>query len=138
MAFNLGGALADISWLEAGDVPIVSFHCYKDEYAPIDTGDVIVPTTGDFVVEVMGSRTVAHYSNAYGNNDVFVNADFTDNFTNEDIDLFIDSYQKNLLDDVVLNSKIPIWVEYLKTKKASYDALIEGFLPVGLFFTTFL
>lgn len=82
MAFNLGGALADISWLEAGDVPIVSFHCYKDEYAPIDTGDVIVPTTGDFVVEVMGSRTVAHYSNAYGNNDVFVNADFTDNFTN--------------------------------------------------------
>ena len=82
MAFNLGGALADISWLEAGDVPIVSFHCYKDEYAPIDTGDVIVPTTGDFVVEVMGSRTIAHYSNAYGNNDVFVQAGFTDDFTN--------------------------------------------------------
>ena len=82
MAFNLGGALADISWLEDGDVPIVSFHCYKDEYAPIDTGDVIVPTTGDFVVEVMGSRTIAHYSNAYGNNDVFVQAGFTDDFTN--------------------------------------------------------
>ena len=30
MAFNLGGALADISWLEAGDVPIVSFHCEND------------------------------------------------------------------------------------------------------------
>ena len=42
-------------------------------------GDVIVPTTGDFVVEVMGSRTVAHYANAYGNNDVF--AGLTDDFT---------------------------------------------------------
>ena len=81
MAFNLGGALADISWLEAGDVPIVSFHCENDQYAPIDTGDVIVPTTGDFVVEVMGSRTVQHYSNQYGNNDVFVNAGFTDAYT---------------------------------------------------------
>ena len=82
VAFNLGGALADISWLEAGDVPIVSFHCEKDQYAPIDTGDVIVPTTGDFVVEVMGSRTIAHYSNTYGNNDVFVQAGFSDGFTN--------------------------------------------------------
>ena len=68
MAFNLGGALADISWLEAGDVPIVSFHCEKDPYAPIDTGDVIVPTTGDFVVEVMGSRTVQEMQNMYNNN----------------------------------------------------------------------
>jgi len=81
LAFNLGGAIADISWLEAGDVPIVSFHCEKDPYGPIDTGDVIVPTTGDFVVEVMGSRTVQHYANSYGNNDVFVQAGFTDIFT---------------------------------------------------------
>ena len=81
MAFNLGGALADISWLEAGDMPIVSFHCENDPYAPLDTGDVIVPTTGDFVVEVMGSRTVQDYSNQYGNNDVFVNAGFTDVYT---------------------------------------------------------
>ncbi|MBT3571462.1 MAG: hypothetical protein HN498_03770 [Flavobacteriales bacterium] len=81
MAFNLGGALADISWLEVGDVPIVSFHCENDPYGPIDTGDVIVPTTGDFVVEVMGSRTVQHYSNQYLNNDVFVQAGFTDVYT---------------------------------------------------------
>ena len=68
MVFNLGGALADISWLEAGDVPMVSFHCEKDPYAPIDTGDVIVPTTGDFVVEVMGSRTVQITQSMYNNN----------------------------------------------------------------------
>ena len=68
MVFNLGGALADISWLEAGDVPMVSFHCEKDPYGPIDTGDVIVPTTGDFVVEVMGSRTVQITQSMYNNN----------------------------------------------------------------------
>ena len=83
LAFNMGGALADISWLETGDIPIVSFHCEKDQYAPIDTGDVIVPTTGELVVEVMGSRTVQHYSNLYGNNDVFLNAGFTDAITNQ-------------------------------------------------------
>ena len=68
MVFNLGGAIADISWLQSGDVPMVSFHCEKDPYAPLDTGDVIVPTTGDFVVEVMGSRTVQVMQNMYGNN----------------------------------------------------------------------
>ena len=76
MAFNIGGAIADISWLEDGEVPIVSFHCANDPYAPIDTGTVIVPTTNEIVVEVMGSRTVQHYSNMYGNNDAFINAGF--------------------------------------------------------------
>ena len=89
LAFNIGGALADISWLEAGDIPIVSFHCEKDQYAPIDTGDVIVPTTGELVVEVMGSRTVQHYSNLYGNNDVFLNAGFSDAITNQLIQTMI-------------------------------------------------
>jgi hypothetical protein len=40
-----------------------------------------------------------------------------EDFTNEDIDLFISSYERNLLDNVILNSKIPIWVEFLKAKK---------------------
>ena len=31
----------------------------------------------------MGSRTVQHYSNQYGNNDVFINAGFTDAITNQ-------------------------------------------------------
>lgn len=81
MAFNLGGCLADISWLSAGDVPAVSFHCAMDPYGPIDTGDVIVPTTGDFVVEVMGSRTVQYYQNQYLNNDAFASAGISDVWT---------------------------------------------------------
>ena len=81
MVFNLGGALADISWLQAGDVPMVSFHCEKDPYAPLDTGDVIVPTTGDFVVEVMGSRTVQQNIHTYGNNMSFAMAGISDVYT---------------------------------------------------------
>lgn len=40
-----------------------------------------------------------------------------DNFTIEDIDLFINSYSTHLLESSLLNAKIPVWVEYLKAKK---------------------
>ena len=81
MVFNLGGALADISWLEAGEVPMVSFHCENDPNAPIDTGDVVEPVNDDFVIEVMGSRTAQFYANQYLNNDAFAIAGITDAFT---------------------------------------------------------
>jgi len=42
--FNMGGALGDTSWMEAGDPPMVAFHVVSDPYAPYDIGDVIVPT----------------------------------------------------------------------------------------------
>ncbi len=68
---NIGGALGDSSWLEAGDVPMVSFHCKTDPFAPYGNGAVIVPTTQEFVVDVSGSRTVQNLANQYQNNDVF-------------------------------------------------------------------
>jgi hypothetical protein len=82
LAFNIGGCLADSSWLEQGDVPIVSFHCTNDPYGPYANGDVIVPTTGDFVVEVQGSYIVQKHQAMYGNNAVFSNAGLSDAFTN--------------------------------------------------------
>jgi hypothetical protein len=39
------------------------------------------------------------------------------NFSDEDINIFLKSYEQNLLDGIAPNSKIPVWVEYLKTKK---------------------
>ena len=81
MAFNIGGCLADSSWLEAGDVPMVSFHCAKDENGPYANGDVIVPSTGDFVVEAQGSYIVQKHQDMYGNNAVFSGAGFTDPIT---------------------------------------------------------
>ena len=55
MVFNAGGALPDISWLEAGEVPIASMQNIDDPDAPYAEGNVIVPTTGEFVI-------VAHLS----------------------------------------------------------------------------
>jgi len=80
-AFNIGGCLADSTWLEQGDVPMVSFHCAKDPNGPYANGDVIVPTTGDFVVEAQGSYIVQKHQDMYGNNAVFTNAGFSDSFT---------------------------------------------------------
>jgi len=42
-------------------------------------------------------------------------------FNDIDIDIFIGSYNQHILENPLLNSKIPIWVEYLKTKKYYRD-----------------
>jgi len=84
MAFNLGGTLADLSWLDYTGIPLVSFHCENDPFASIDSGQVIVPTTGDLVISnVVGSRTAAHYNTLWGNNVGFNQAGFTDTLTHK-------------------------------------------------------
>jgi acetyl esterase/lipase len=82
MAFNLGGTLADLSWLDYTGIPLVSFHCENDPFASIDSGVIIVPTTGDIVIpSVVGSRTAAHYNTLWGNNAGFNQAGLTDTLT---------------------------------------------------------
>lgn len=83
MAFNVGGAIGDTSWIDSLEVPIVGLHCYKDPNAPYKTGAVIVPTTGDFVVEASGSYDVLAYVNSdtINNNLIFKNSLYTDPFT---------------------------------------------------------
>ncbi|MEZ4827206.1 MAG: T9SS type A sorting domain-containing protein [Bacteroidia bacterium] len=81
-AFNLGGALGDSSWVDPGDIPVVGFHTPQDPNAPYDIGVVIVPTTGNTVIdEAAGSYAVARLQNEYGNNQLFINAALSDPFT---------------------------------------------------------
>jgi hypothetical protein len=47
------------------------------------------------------------------------------NFNDDDISIFINSYQQHVLENPLLNSKIPIWVEFLKTKKYYRDNGID-------------
>jgi acetyl esterase/lipase len=68
---NMGGALADTTWLEPGDAPMVAFHTVFDPFAPFTYGIVIVPTTGGPVVDVPGSNYFMPIVNQYGNNDSF-------------------------------------------------------------------
>ncbi len=74
MVFNVGGAVGDSTWIEAGEVPVVAFQCTKDPNAPYKTGAVIVPTTGQFVVVASGSYDVERIVNkpAINNNAVFI------------------------------------------------------------------
>ena len=80
MVINMGGALGDGAWLEQGDVPMLSIHSKYDFFAPYDTGMVYVPIGQQFfpVVSVTGSYGAIKAANAYGNNDVFLNANYTD------------------------------------------------------------
>jgi len=83
MTINLGGALGDISWIEAGDAPMVSFHAIRDDFAPFDDGTVIVPTTQENVVDVSGSNVFIQAANELGNNSLFNMIPDGDPFTDQ-------------------------------------------------------
>jgi hypothetical protein len=91
MAINLGGAMGDSTWIGAGDVPMLAFHVPGDPFAPYQEGTVIVPTTGDPVVDVSGSYTVIRKATELGNNGSFNSFNFTDPFTAR-ADLINDGY----------------------------------------------
>ncbi|MCX6290196.1 MAG: T9SS type A sorting domain-containing protein [Bacteroidetes bacterium] len=80
-AFNMGGALGDSSWLVSGNVPMVCFHVVNDPFAPYADGPVIVPVTGDFVVDVSGSYTIVRRADSLQNNMPFQTNAWTDPFT---------------------------------------------------------
>jgi len=81
LSVNMGGALADKSWLEAGDAAMVSFHCVRDPFAPFDSGMVVVPTTNEDVVPVDGANVFIQKANDLGNNDAFSDIPDGDAFT---------------------------------------------------------
>lgn len=79
---NLGGALGDPSWLEAGQIPLIGVHAVRDPNAPYNIGDVIVPTTGNIVIPfASGSGENVFNANQYGNNAVFANKLYNDPIT---------------------------------------------------------
>lgn len=83
MAVNMGGAMGDISWMDNiwPKVPVAGVHCSEDPFAPIDSGNVIVPVTGQVVVFVHGTRTVVNTAVTQGLNDIWVNHTFTDPYS---------------------------------------------------------
>jgi hypothetical protein len=68
---NMGGALGDSSWLDASDIPMISFHSPTDPFAPYAIGTVIVPGFNLPVVEVSGSGHVQEMIAALGLNAAF-------------------------------------------------------------------
>ncbi len=81
LVLNFGGAIADTSWMEEGDIPVVTLHGVADVTTPYETAVVIVLGTGDPIVEVSGSHDIARYANTLGLNQEFIDAGFDDPYT---------------------------------------------------------
>ena len=94
MAANIGGALADISWLNEGEPPMVAMHCIRDPFAPFDNGTVVVPTTNEDVVEVQGGNIFIQEAINNGNNALFATIpDGNDPFTDRARELYGQTYE---------------------------------------------
>lgn len=81
MNVNMGGALGDISWLDDGDGPFVSFQAPTDPFAPYTEGILIVPQVNLPVVEVQGAYLVQQLCDLQGNNAIFADAELDDVFS---------------------------------------------------------
>lgn len=81
MAFNLGGSVADSSWIESGGIPTVSMSSSSDPFSPFDYGPMIYPTNGGYIINCSGAEGVQRRQEFYGNNSSFSNAIFTDPYT---------------------------------------------------------
>jgi len=73
LAVNMGGALGDSTWMDPGDIPLISFHVPTDAFAPCETDILNVPTLmgPQPVVEVSGSCDMQQYAEDFGLNDIF-------------------------------------------------------------------
>ncbi len=73
LCVNMGGALGDSTWMNKGEVPLISYHVPSDGFAPYKTDVLNVPTaTGPQpVVEVSGSFDLGRKADRFGNNDIF-------------------------------------------------------------------
>jgi hypothetical protein len=78
---TLGGALADTTWLEAGDAPTVSMQCVRDPFAPFGYGIVTVPSSLQTVVEVDGANNTIMRAQRLGNNAIFATVPSSDPYT---------------------------------------------------------
>ncbi len=81
LVLNFGGAIGDTTWMEQGDIPVVTFHGVADVTTPFETAVVIVLGTGQPIVEVSGAHDIARYANTLGLNQVFIDAGFDDPYT---------------------------------------------------------
>lgn len=104
MGVNLGGALADESWLEAGDVPMIAINCVRDDFAPFTEGTVIVPTTQEEVVDVHGPNFFIKKANDLGNNAVFAGIPDGDPYTDRARSLYGTSWSVSNGGTEVINS----------------------------------
>ncbi|HHS95526.1 MAG TPA: T9SS type A sorting domain-containing protein, partial [Phaeodactylibacter sp.] len=81
LTVNIGGAIGDISWLNDQTIPIISVQSYADMFAPYDDAILIVPTTGDPIVQVQGLKKIGESQEASGMNQAWKDHNINDAVT---------------------------------------------------------
>lgn len=81
LAVNMGGACGDTSWVDPGQVPIISYQVPTDPFAPYKAGLVIVPGFNLPVVEVFGAYVVQEFQNRYNNNAAFAGKTYAGDYS---------------------------------------------------------
>ena len=81
LVYSFGGALGTKNWTDENSVPMIAAHVPTDPFAPYVRGNVIVPTTGEFVITVDGPGVAVADANAKGVNDVLLNKVFNDPYS---------------------------------------------------------
>jgi hypothetical protein len=81
MAVVAGGYVIDSSWIEPGQTPVVSFHCVFDPIVPYEDGTLMVESTNELVLDIVGSSVFMRLFNDIGNNDAFITQSFNDSYT---------------------------------------------------------
>ncbi|MFT5764597.1 MAG: hypothetical protein ACI8X3_002028, partial [Saprospiraceae bacterium] len=81
LTIQVGGALGDISWLDDQTVPIISVQSIADQFAPYDDAILIVPTTGDPIVQVQGLKQIGAHQEGSGMNQAWKDLNFNDAVT---------------------------------------------------------
>jgi len=80
-ALAYGGALASSEWIDENSVPTAGIATPNDPNAPFYTDILIVPTTGEGVVEVEGAGDAIPSFNATGTNDVLNSITYNDAYS---------------------------------------------------------
>ena len=86
LGINVGGALGDISWLADNSTPTISIQSPFDQFAPYNDAVLVVPTTGDPIVQVQGAQQIGAAQEAAGNNQMWLDANFNDAITQTAMD----------------------------------------------------
>jgi len=83
LCVNVGGALGDISWVDENTVPIITVQSINDIFAPYGDAVLIVPTTGDPIVQVQGGSIFQPELANLGLNQAMIDAEIDDDVTQE-------------------------------------------------------
>ncbi len=78
---NIEGGVGDLSWVEAGDAPVIAFQ-RRSSFDRNGIRDVTLTAGGSIIIPTGAfPDTIIHRSQALGNQDIFINAGFDDPLT---------------------------------------------------------